>query len=413
MTTYTSPFSGDVIQPTDVSYENYALTSSIALYWPINGVPPTYNIAARIMDISANANGYTITMPPANQASVGQDALFNNKGAYNISIVSYTGTAIATVVAGKSEYIYITDSSTTTGIWGVIDFGSVTSATTAAQLAGYGLLAISNTLNQSHPSQAIASASTFTAQNRSQTMIWGGGAGSATLPTASVIGDNWFFLLKNNGTGTFTINCTGSDTIDKQSTKTFQPNESAFVVCNGSTYLTVGYGTSNTFFFTALTKNITTGTYTLSTSEAQSIIQEYVGNLTGNVTIVYPPVVALYVISNQVTSNGFSLTVTTGASGATSVVVPASQQVSLICDGVNFYNANTVQAGSVSTSLVNGSASAPSLYFTTEPNTGIYRVGAGDLGIAVLGSNIAQFISSGLVIAGTGVFSGGVGGGVF
>ena len=413
MTTYNSPFSGDVIQPTDVSYASYALTASIVLYWPINGVPPTFNVAARIMDISANANGYTISMPPANQASVGQDALFNNTSAYTINIVSYTGTAIASVASGKSVYIYITNNTNTSGTWGVLNFGTTTSATTASQLAGYGLLATSNTLNQSHPSQSITASSTFVASNRAQTMIWGGGVGSATLPSALLVGDNWFLLLKNNGTGTLTINCTGFDTIDNQSTKTFQPNESAFIVCNGNTFLTVGYGTSNTFFFTALTKNVITGTYTLSTSEAQSIIQEYVGNLTGNVTVVYPPVVALYVISNQVAANGFTLTVTTGTSGSTTVVVPQGQQVSLICDGVNFFNANTVQAGSVSTSLNDGLVGAPSLSFTNDPQVGIYRVGAGNMGISILGINVAQFISSGLIITGTGVFSGGVGGGAF
>lgn len=401
MTTYNSPFSGDVVQPTDVSYESFTLTASIQLYWPINGVPSTYDISARIMDISSPSSAYTITMPPANQASVGQDALFNNKGGVSIDILDFDGNAIATVPAGKSEYIYITDNGTTAGVWGVIDFGATTSATTASALAGYGLLAISNTLNQSHPTQAIADGSTFVATNRAQTMIWSGGAGSATLPTASSIGDNWFILLKNNGSGTLTINCSGSDNIDQQSSKTFQPNESSLIVCDGNGYVTVGYGTSNTFFFTALTKSVTTGTYTLTISEAQSIIQEYVGTLTGNVTVIYPPVVALYVISNQVTDNGHSLTVTTGIGGSSSVIIPPGQQVSLICDGVNFFNANTVQAGSTQISLNNGSVSTPSLNFTSENSTGIYRIGVGNMGIAVLGSNIATFNTAGLTIVGT------------
>ena len=55
MTTYNSPFSGDVVQPTDVSYAQYALTASIQLYWPINGGPPTYDIAARIIDMTKDS----------------------------------------------------------------------------------------------------------------------------------------------------------------------------------------------------------------------------------------------------------------------------------------------------------------------------------------------------------------------
>jgi hypothetical protein len=401
MTTYNSPFSGDVIQPTDVSYQRYYLTASINLYWPINGVPATYDVAARIMDISASANGFSITMPPANQASVGQDALFNNTGAYDIDVIDYSSGAITTVLAGKSSYIYITYNANTAGTWGVIDFGTTTSSNNAATLAGFGLLAISNTLNQSHPTQAILDGSTFSASNRAQTMIWGGGAGSVTLDSATSIGDNWFILLKNNGSGTLTVNCSGSDFIDLQSNKTFQPNESALIVCDGSGYVTIGYGTSSTFFFSALTKALAAGTYVLTTSEAQSIIQEYVGTLTGDVVVVYPPVVALYVISNQVVDNGHTLTVTTGIGGASTVLVPPGQQVSLICDGVNFYNANTVQAGSTVVSLNNGTVGTPSLNFASETSTGIYRIAAGNMGVAVLGVNIATFNSSGLTIAGT------------
>ena len=34
MPTYTSPFTGNVIQPTDVSYAGVALTGTLQLYWP-------------------------------------------------------------------------------------------------------------------------------------------------------------------------------------------------------------------------------------------------------------------------------------------------------------------------------------------------------------------------------------------
>ena len=413
MTTYNSPFSGNVIQPTDVSYQQFYLPADIVLWWPINGVPPTYDVAARIMDISASGNGFTIAMPPANQASVGQDALFNNTGSYNIDIIDYTSGAITTVAAGKSEYIYITDNTTTDGVWGVVGFGATTSNANAATLAGYGLLAIANTLNQSHPIKAVVDAYTFLPSDRANTMVWSSGAGSATLDTAVTIGSNWFILFKNDGTGTFTVNTTGVDTLDQQSTKTFQPNESALIVCTGSGYITVGYGTSNTFFFTALTKAVTTGTYTLTVSEAQSIIQEYVGSLAGNVTVVYPPVVALYIVNNLVTANGFSFQITTGLGGSNTVAIPSGQTVSLICDGTNFYNANTVQSGATVGSLANGTVGAPSLNFSLETSTGLYRPGVGTMGLSILGTNLIVFDAQGVDVTGTGNFTDGISGGVF
>ena len=115
----------------------------------------------------------------------------------------------------------------------------------------------------------------------------------------------------------------------------------------------------------------------------------------------------------QVTPNGYSFTVTTGIPGGATATIPAGNQASLICDGVNFYNANTVQAGGTTISLINGSAAVPSLNFGSEPTTGLYRPGSGELGISILGSNIATVDSGGILVQGYGVFSGGISGGSF
>lgn len=121
-------------------------------------------------------------------------------------------------------------------------------------------------------------------------------------------------------------------------------------------------------------------------SEASSVIQTYVGTLTGNVTVTYPPVVQLYVVSNQTTAGGYSLTITTGVSGGANAIIPAGQQATLICDGTNFLNANTIAAGATTLSLNNGSAGNPALSFASETNTGIYRPSAGNFGISILGT---------------------------
>ena len=208
-----------------------------------------------------------------------------------------------------------------------------------------------------------------------------------------------------------------SDNIDGSSTKTFAPNESAFIVSTGTTYLTVGYGVSNQFFYTSLVKAVTTGSYTLTSSEATNTIQTYTGTLTGNVVIVYPPVVNLYVIKNSTTAGGFTFTVGTGV--GTSVTIPSGQQVTLACDGTNFFNANTSQAGSVTTvSLNDGTVGAPALSYAAEPTTGLYRAGAGQFNTAILGVVRSTLSATGLTIAGTvtgttGTFTTGIDGGTF
>ena len=419
---YVSPFTGDVIQPTDVSYRSVTLSANTQLNWPSNSTTNS-DFAARIMQVTATAGSLNLYMPPADQTSVGNDALIRNIGANTFTVKDYAGTGtIVSVAAGESKYIYITTNSTSQGTWGIIAFGTGTSSADATTLAGYGLVASGVTLNQSHPSAAITSTSTFAATDRAQTRVWSGGAGTATLPAAATLGDNWFTLFKNNGTGSFTISCSGAELIDGNSTKTFNPTESAFIVCTGTAYVTIGYGVSTSFVFTSLTKSVTGGAVLLTNNEAANNIQEYVGNLVSNVTVTFPPIVNLYVISNQTTDNGFSLTVTTGL-GFTATI-PPGQQATLICDSINFLNANTTQAGASTVSLLDGSVGTPSLNFAAETSTGVYRPAAGEFGVSVLGTQRLRATATGVTVTGvvaasgvvsgtTGTFTTGVAGGTF
>jgi hypothetical protein len=137
------------------------------------------------------------------------------------------------------------------------------------------------------------------------------------------------------------------------------------------------------------------------------------GVLSNNVTIIVPPVVNFYVISNQTTAGGFTLTISTGAVGANDAQVPAAGQATVFCDGTNILNANTTQAGGTSFSLVNGSAGSPSLNFGSETNTGIYRPGAGRFGVSILSNLVLDVTASGINVTGTGNFTAGISGGTF
>ena len=410
---YNSPFTGNVIQPTDVSYRSVTLAANTQLQWPING-NATDDYAARIMDVTATTAGLSLFMPPANQTSVGNDALIRNVGANSFTVKTYDGVGtIIVIAAGEAKYVYIKTNATEQGTWGNIAFGTGTSSADAASLAGAGLLASSSTLNQSHPSGSITAAYTFLTTDRAKTMIWSGGTTTATLPLATTTGDNWFVMFKNNGTGTVTIGTTSSQLIDGAVNKAFAPGESAFIVSTGTQYVTVGYGVSTQFEFGVLTKPVVSGTYTLTASEAANTIQIYTGTLTGNVTVIVPPVVNLYIISNQTSAGAFTLTISTGIVGGNTATVPASGQATLICDATNILNANTTQAGGTAFSLVNGSAASPSLNFGSETNTGVYRPGAGRFGVSVLGNLVLDVTATGVSVTGSGNFTTGVSGGAF
>jgi hypothetical protein len=295
---------------------------------------------------------------------VGNDSLIRNVGANTFTVKTFDGVGtIITIAPGEAKYVYIKTNANEQGVWGNIAFGTGTSAADAATLAGAGLLASGSTLNQSHPVGSVTASYTFLTTDRAKAMIWSGGTTSATLPLANTTGDNWFVMFKNNGTGTVTVGTTGGQNIDGEANKAFDPGESAFIVSTGTEYVTVGYGVSTQFEFGVLTKPVVTGTYTLTASEAANTIQIYTGTLTGNVTIIVPPVVNLYVISNQCSAGAFTLTISTGAVGGSTATVPAAGQATLICDATNILNANTTQAGGTSLCLVIGSAASPSLNF--------------------------------------------------
>ena len=411
---FNSPFTGNVVQPTDVSYQRIILTADLQLTWPINGSTAD-DAAARVMEVSTTSAANELWMPPANQASVGQDALIRNVGAVAVTVKDYSGAnTIVTVAPGEAQYIYITTNATTAGTWGIIAFGIGSSGADAATLAGYGLIAIGQTLNQAQPVTSFSSNYTALTSDRSSTYVWTGGAGTLTLDSAATLGDNWFMFLRNGGTGALTVSGTGGNTINGSASLIFQPTDSAIIVCSGTTFYTVGLGKNTQFAFTQLTKAVTTGTYTLTAAEASNVVQKYTGTLTGNVTIVVPPTVQVYYVQNATVggAGAFTVTLTTNSGGSTATIA-SNQQATLICDSVNLVNANTVLAGSSSIGLVNGTVSSPALYFGSEPTTGIYRAASGEFNTAILGVLRSTLSATGLAIVGTGNFTGGVSGGAF
>jgi hypothetical protein len=408
---YNSPFTGNVVQPTDVSYRAITLSANTQLEWPING-NATDDYAARIMEVTATAGSLLLEMPPANQASVGNDALIRNVGANTFTVADYDGNTIVSVAAGQAKYIYIETNPDEAGTWGVIAFGVGTSNVDAATLAGYGLLASGNTLNQSHPVSTSSADFTLGVTHRAQTIVWTGGAGTITLTSGATLGNNWFALIRNGGTGTVTIAPSGGQLIDSDSSLALQPADSCFVICSGAAFFTIGIGRSTEFNFTQLTKSVTNGSYTLTPAEASNVVQKYTGTLAGNVTVVLPQTIQVYYITNQTdaTPSNFDVTFTTGVSGSGTAIVPAGQQAILLCDSVNLLNASTIAAGIVNPQLSDGTASVPSLSFANEASTGIYRPGSGEFAITILGTQRLDVTATGISVTGAGAFTGAVSG---
>jgi hypothetical protein len=406
MTTYLNPYTGQTINPSQVGYEYIALTADTELQWPING--NTSDVVANIIEVSASTAGLKLIMPPATQVSEGQSALIRNVGANAFTVVTNTTLAtIVSVASGVAQYVYVTNNTTVAGTWASVTFGAGTSAANAATLAGYGLLATSTTLNQSYPLTSIYSNYAILDSNRASFLIWESGAGSMTLPSAATVGNNWFVMIRNNGTGILTVSPTGANTIDGNASAQLQLAESFVLVSNGSTgYNSYGYGQSATFVYTQLSKVVTGGTVTLTVVEATNTIQEYTGVLTSNCTVIIPPTVQLYSLQNK-TTGSYTLTFSTGAVGASTVTLPQNQTFIAICDGTNVYNAQTATSSGTTITLQAGSVTTPSLNFLSNLTTGLYLPASNQIGFAVNGSTGMILSSTGLAV------TNGISGGTF
>ena len=396
MTSYVNLYTGQTINPSQVGYEKLTISTDTQLDWPING--NVSDVVANIIEVSATTTGIKLYMPPATSVSDGQSALIRNVGTNSFTVVKSDGATISPVASGVAEYVYVTNNTTDPGLWSAITFGTGTSAANAADLAGYGLTASGLTLNQSYSVSAVYSNYAILPADRASFQVWEGGAGSFTLPSSNSVGNNWFVMIRNNGTGILNVYPVGTDLIDGNAYAQLQINES-FVVCStGTGWNTFGYGQSAQFFFTQLSKVVTGGTVTLSAAEASNIIQEYTGTLTSNCVVILPPTVQIYSLQNK-TTGAYTLTFKTTSVGATTAVVPQGQTNLVICDGTNVYNTQaSVGGGSASVTLPNGSASTPSLNFVSDTVTGLYLQASGRLGFAVNGSNAATLTSTGLLV---------------
>lgn len=410
MTTYTNPFTGQTVSPSTVSYETLSLTANTMLQWPINGNDNTP--ASSIIDVTATssgtATGWLLELPPATQVSTGQSIIVRNVGSQLFTVTDNSGNTIVSVASGIAEFIFLTDNTTTNGVWASVVFGAGTSSSNASALAGYGLTPIGLTLNQSYNNVSYYSSAALGAAQRAQFNVWAGGVGSFTLPSSSVVGNNWFTIIRNGGTGVLTLTPSGIDTIDGNSNMQLQLTESVVIVSNGSSgFNTYAYGRSNAFAFTQLALTVTGGTLTLTSAQGSNIIQEYAGTLTSNQIVILPSTVQLYSLQNG-TSGSYSLTFKTAAVGGATVTVGQNQTALVVCDGTNVYSttSNTISSFTSAT-LAPGSVGAPSLNFLGNTSTGLYLPASNQIGFAVNGTNGMTLSTSGLNIPN------GISGGVF
>ena len=336
--TYTYVFGGATVYPAEISYAELTLTTDVALSWP-EETSASSNLAAKIMDVTASTTGLKVILPDAAKAGVGETILFNNIGSNTITVVDYDDVQVVTIAAGELWQIYLTDNSTSAGSWRSLQYGASISQANASSLAGTGIVAVGTLLSQSVPVSEFNNDYTSYTTDRAKMFNWTGSSGVFTLPSAQVVGNNWFVYLRNSGSGQIVATPVGINTIDSSSTLAFQPNESAIIASDGTNFYTIGFGQSATFAFDYTVINVAgTGNYTLTGTELNRIAYNFTGALTGDRLIVVPDTVQQYWVTNS-TTGAFDLSIGT-LTGSFQTIAQNSRQI-LYCDGVDVVDADT------------------------------------------------------------------------
>lgn len=341
MTTYTNVFGGATIYPSEISYSAISLSADVTLSWP-EETSTNINLATRIIDVTADSAGLKILLPDAQKAGTGETILFNNLGSYTVTVSDADDVQVVTVAAGELWQIYLTDNSTTAGLWETLQYGATTSQANASALAGTGIVAVGALLSQSVPITTFNTDYTAGSTDRARMFNWTGAGGIFTLPSAQTVGNNWFCYLKNSGSGAIVATPSGINLIDDSALLSFQPNESAIIASDGTNFYTIGFGQQAIFAFDYTTINVAgTGTYTLTGTELNRIAYSFTGLLTGNREIVVPDTVQQYWVTND-TTGAFDLTIKTSL--GTGVIVATSASRILYCNGINVVVADTTTA---------------------------------------------------------------------
>jgi len=403
MTIFVSPFTGDVIQPTDVSYASVSFSANVQLYWPQYIATSGQQVAARIMEFTATAAGLSVFLPNAQQTSVGQDILIRNTGANSFVVNRFGGGGSFTVAAGQSFYTYLIDNTTTAGIWAVLQFGTGTSSADANTLAGVSTAAIAGKLEAAFvTSEYSSSAPTITDSQRGNCLVWTGGLSTWTLPPVTQLSTGWFILVRNNGTGALTIatSAVGS-TIDGLVNIVLPLGDSCFICVNRDLakqdFFTVGRARPNSLTFTSATYDVDTivgATYSLVSNTP--IIQRYTalsGSRTTSLLIQLPAVTQVYYLINNTNQSGYNINFQVQGSSQAPIALTNASQVIMLSDGNYLYPLNQSSTGQQT--VADGTVAAPAYSFLSDSTTGMYLANPTQLGFSTGGVNILTLDASG------------------
>lgn len=336
---FTNVFGGETIFPSQLSYLSITTAIDVTLQWPTEQQITGDNVVADFIDVDATVGSLNIDMPSALVTGTGNKATFNNVGANTFTVRDSTGGTIQSIAPGEVWIIVLRDNTTAAGLWRTFQMGASVSVASASALAGAGIKAIGALLNQKIDSD-VEAATPFTVVDgdRAKCLVYTAGAGTANLTAAGTLGNDWFFMLRNSGSGTLNV-LPPAGLIDGAASINLDPNDSAFIFTDGTDFFTVGLSSGSTLAFDFVSIPVPgSGDFVLSGANLDRIAYRFTGALTGNRRIVVPNTTQQYWVDNQ-TTNAFTLEIDTAAGAG--ILVPQGQSLIVYCDSIDVINATS------------------------------------------------------------------------
>ena len=393
MATYTSPFTGNIIVPTDVSYNSFTLTEDTTLIWsdaaPRSSTLANVRFFARIMDVNPAAANTSLTLPAANEGSLGSDSLIRNIGGFEVTIKDNGGNVLYNLLPGRAQWNYLTQNNTAAGVWRSVTFGAGNSITNASELAGGGL-AVDNSGKLSVGStiaNVYQGPYTTSDANNGQTINFESSSQSTINLHAPSL-NRFTTAIRNNADGELEIVPPAGYSIDNNPNAqsiVLTPGESSYFVLDSTNdkFITVGRNRLSNFYFSVANYDITTTGATINLTDYAAIIlsirQSGAGQLT---TVQLPQNTNTYYVINE---SNFDITFQIGTAsppGGNVVTIGANESASIIADGTNLYATNVVPVGALT--LTSSSRTAPGLAIEEAgvKTTGFYAL-SGEAGVTV------------------------------
>lgn len=171
--------------------------------------------------IRATSGTWTLTLLPAVAAGDGF-----------VQIVQNAGTGVITIDANAAETI---NSAATV----VLDH-QYQEVLLLCDGTNWHIIGAYSPLIGSIPVLAKTAAYTVVQGDRGKLIDATSGTWTLSLTAAATFGDNFWFAVRNSGSGTITIDPNSTEQIDGATTITLAQNETAFVICNGTAFKTLG-----------------------------------------------------------------------------------------------------------------------------------------------------------------------------